>query len=106
MIFYEMLETKADLSDDLEGELMHGIYLPPPGLPLRLLPLLLKLLWRQLFPLKNIFETIKKDASPSIYLFGYSLGNPEQNIAYLQPHFGLVFVFVSSHDKVFEQKAC
>ena len=44
------------LSNDLEGKLLHRINLSPPGLPLRLLPLLLNLLWTQFGPLNSDFE--------------------------------------------------
>ena len=38
----------CELSDEAEGEVMCRLYLPSPRLPLRLLPLLLQLLRRQL----------------------------------------------------------
>ena len=39
-----MAQQAAELPDQLEGELVGGVYLPPPRLPLRLLPLLGELL--------------------------------------------------------------
>ena len=46
----------AHLSNDLEGKLLHGVNLPPPRLPLRLLPLLLNLLRGQLGGLCKIMD--------------------------------------------------
>ena len=50
-----MPEQPTELPNQLEGELMRGINLPPPGLPLRLLPFLLNLLWTQFGPLNSDF---------------------------------------------------
>ena len=79
------------MSDNLEGELVHGVYLAPPGLPLRLLPLLLKLLRRQLFSLKCLCLFYE------VYFLEIHLFEFVGTSVYLQPHYGCDFV-CSSHD--------